>query len=78
MAVPNNTPMIKTSRITIIGGQPCCSRLADTIVVKAIMEPTDKSIPPETITKVMPTAAISRKALSINRLSSTCIEKKPV
>ncbi|MNY63538.1 hypothetical protein D3C86_2005110 [compost metagenome] len=41
------------------------------------MEPTDRSIPPVIMTKVMPTAVISRKALSINRFKNTWSEKKP-
>ena len=37
--------------------------------MKAITEPTDRSIPPEMITKVMPTATMPRKALSVRRLA---------
>jgi hypothetical protein len=51
---------------------------ASTIVVSATTEPTERSIPPETITNVMPIATINRNALSISRSSSTCSEKKPV
>ena len=48
------------------------------MVVNATTEPTDRSMPPDTITNVMPIATISRKALSTSRPSSTCSEKNPV
>ncbi|MNE78031.1 hypothetical protein D3C80_1743970 [compost metagenome] len=35
-------------------------------------------MPPVIITKVMPTAVISKKALSIRRFRNTCNEKKPL
>jgi hypothetical protein len=35
-------------------------------------------MPPDRITKVMPTATMHRKALSIRRFRNTCREKKPV
>jgi hypothetical protein len=41
------------------------------------MEPTERSIPPDKITRVMPVAEIKRKDLSIKRLRSVCREKKP-
>ena len=43
---------------------------------KAITAPTDRSMPPEMTTKVMPTAAMPRKALSVSRLPATRVEKK--
>ena len=48
------------------------------MVVSAITEPTDRSMPPDRITNVMPTATMHRKALSISRLRKTWGEKKPV
>jgi len=36
------------------------------------MEPTDRSMPPVRMTKVMPTTATSRNELSTNRLRNTC------
>jgi hypothetical protein len=48
------------------------------MVVSAITEPTDRSMPPVRMTKLMPTATISRKPLSISRLRNTWGEKKPV
>ncbi|MGF6542648.1 hypothetical protein OKW32_005998 [Paraburkholderia youngii] len=56
----------------------CSDSTAATIVVSATIEPTDRSMPPDTITNVMPIATISRNALSTSRSSSTCHEKKPV
>ena len=47
------------------------------MVDRASTEPTDRSMPPETITKVMPTAITSKKALSINRLKITCVDSRP-
>ena len=62
----------------LIGFERYTDRAADTIVVSATTEPTDRSIPPARITKVMPTATTSRKALSISRLRNTWPLKKPV
>ncbi len=70
--------MASTSGMTTRGLQPWCSTsAAETMVVSAITEPTDRSMPPDRITKVMPTATTMRKALSISRLRNTCAEKKP-
>ena len=44
--------------------------------VNAITEPTERSIPPERITKVMPTAIIPKKALSVRILQITRVEAK--
>ncbi|MEZ5722647.1 MAG: hypothetical protein R3D59_14235 [Paracoccaceae bacterium] len=38
---------------------------------KAITEPTERSIPPDRMTKVIPTAVSPRKALSVRRLATT-------
>ena len=51
--------------------------LARKTPVKAITDPTDRSIPPERLTKVMPTAMIPRKALSVRILQITRVEAKP-
>jgi hypothetical protein len=45
-------------------GIPCARRLAPRIPVKAMTEPTDRSIPPVRITNVRPTARTTRYALS--------------
>ena len=51
--------------------------LARKTPVKAITDPTDRASPPERITKVMPTAMIPRKALSVRILQITRVEAKP-
>ncbi len=48
-----------------------------TTPVSAITAPTDKSIPPDKITKVMPTAAIIKNALSLSKLKNTRELPKP-
>ena len=54
----------------------CCTSAAETMVVSAMTEPTERSMPPEMMTKVIPMAVTSRKALSMKRLRKTCSEKK--
>jgi hypothetical protein len=46
-------------------------------VVSARTEPTDRSIPPEIMTKVIPTPMIMRYALSMKRLKKFWKAKKP-
>ena len=53
-------------------------RLDETIVARASMEPTERSMPPEMITNVIPTARIRRYALSMKRLRKFCAAKNPV
>ncbi len=58
---PSAVPMARTIGITRIGLKCDFSRrLEETIVDRASMEPTDRSMPPEMMTKVIPTARISR------------------
>ena len=73
---PIPDPTRSTMRITSIGGQPALPRDAAIIVDSATTEPTDRSIPPVRITKVMPTASTMRNALSTNRLSTTWPDAK--
>ena len=42
--------------------------------VNAITAPTERSMPPDRMTKVMPTAAMPRKALSVKRLPATRVD----
>ena len=63
-------PVASTAAIERYGGQPSCRVFAAIIVDSATTEPTDRSMPPVRITKVMPTASTIRKALSISRLST--------
>jgi len=79
MNAPNAVPISSTSGMAAIGFQPRCSTsAASTMVVSATTEPTERSIPPDRITNVMPTATMMRKALSISRLRNTWAEKNPV
>jgi hypothetical protein len=50
--------------------------MARNTVVKPITDPTERSIPPEMMTKVMPTATMPRKALSVRRLATTRVDAK--
>src|SRR5471032_3533382 len=79
IAAPYNAPKTSTSgTITHIGQCRCSANTAQRMVVNATTEPTDRSMPPDTITNVMPIATISRNALSTSKPSSTCREKNPV
>ncbi len=58
---PNSPPTTRTSGITNSGGQPCrWTRSAQSMVLSAPTAPTERSMPPVRITKVMPTAITSR------------------
>jgi hypothetical protein len=58
---PSIVPTIRTSGITISGWICDFSiRLDVNIVEKPSMEPTERSIPPDIMTKVIPTLIISR------------------
>ena len=79
MNAPNAVPISSTSGMATMGFHPRCStNAASTMVVSATTEPTERSMPPDRITNVMPTATMMRKALSISRLRKTWAEKKPV
>ena len=75
---PKAQPITSTSGNATSGDIPQKPiALARKTPVKAITDPTDRSIPPERITKVMPTAMIPRKALSVRILQITRVEAKP-
>jgi len=79
MNAPNAVPISSTSGMATMGFQPRCSTsAASTMVVSATTDPTERSMPPDRITNVMPTATMMRKALSISRLRKTWAEKNPV
>ena len=77
MARPSVTPTSSTSAITGTGLHPAASSFAASTPDSATTEPTERSMPPVRITKVIPTASTMRKALSTNRLSTTCAAKNP-
>ena len=57
---PIAAPVSSITGATTADGRPSRMRLAPSIPVKAITAPTDRSIPPVRMTKVIPTARISR------------------
>jgi len=59
---PNEAPSRRARAITAAGFTPWrSSRLAESMVVSAIIEPTERSIPPERMTNVIPMAVMTRK-----------------
>ena len=75
-SAPNPTPNAIIIAPDARGCQPSVSSRAMTIPTKPIIEPTDRSMPPERITKVDPIAAMMMKALSVRRSPSTCVDRK--
>ena len=75
MAAPKAVEMASTAQKAIIGLTPRLPTMTATkTLVNAITEPIDRSMPPDRITKVMPTAAMPRKALSVSRLPITRVD----
>ena len=78
MKAPKAQPITSTSGKAISGDIPQKPiALARKTPVKAIADPTERSMPPERITNVMPTAIMPRKALSVRILQMTRVEAKP-
>ena len=60
-------------------GQPACRAIADKALTIASVEPTDRSMPPVVMTRVIATAAISVGALWRSTLSMlACVRKLSV
>ena len=79
MPPPSAAPASNASVHATAGGNPRpLISVAMKIDVKPMTAPIDKSIPPEKITRVIPIAAIPRKALSANRPTITRAEKNPL
>ena len=77
MAAPNRAATPSARAKAASGGTPQRSiATARNTLVKPITEPIERSMPPETITKVMPTATMPRKALSVRRLPTTRVDRK--
>ena len=75
---PINAP--KAQPITSTSGKATSGEIPQKPIALARKTPVkaiDRSIPPERITKVMPTAMIPRKALSVRILQITRVEAKP-
>ena len=65
---PNTTPITNINGITTAGLAPFLSKAAEAVEVKAIMPPTERSIPPVRITSVIPIETNSKLPLLMNRL----------
>ncbi|CAB4926512.1 unannotated protein [freshwater metagenome] len=78
MTVPSTAPHSNTTAMTSSGGQPNCSVRAAIIVDSATTDPTERSIPPVRMTKVIPTARTMRNELSISSDRNTCGSAKPL
>ena len=74
--MPNNDPRTIASRIAQQAFTPQSIIFAISMPVKAMTEPTDKSMPPERITTIAPMDATPRYALSCNRFRKTRKEPK--
>ena len=76
MTVPNSAPISREAEIAANGCTPFPTKDAIRILVNATTAPTDRSMPPERMTNVAPTAATPRKALSPTRFTPTRSEPK--
>ncbi len=75
MAAPKAVAIVSAMKKAVSGCMPYqVTSTAIRTLVKPMTEPTDRSMPPERITKVMPTAAMPRNALSVSRLPRTRVE----
>jgi hypothetical protein len=77
MSRPKVVPVSSTRAITTEGFHPASRSAAAIIIERATTDPTERSIPPVRMTKVMPTASTIRKVLSMRRLRKTCPDRKP-
>ena len=77
MPAPKAAPITSTSGIASSGLTPRGPiSMARNTPVKAMTAPTDRSMPPERMTKVMPTATIPKKALSVRILQMIRVDRK--
>ena len=73
IVAPNAMPMSSIRAITSHGSMPLPRRrAAEATVVRATTPPTDRSIPPDTMTKVIPMALMSRNGIARSMLRKTC------
>ena len=75
-SAPNSAPKHSIIAAEASGCQPTASRLAITTPTKPIIEPIDRSMPPERMTKVVPMAAMMMNALSARMSPRTRVERK--
>ena len=67
---PTSEPSSTMITITRYGFQPAWASIMPATLLNAITAPTDRSIPPVRITKVRPTAMMTRCELLISRFDS--------
>jgi hypothetical protein len=78
MPVPKSAPTASTAGTAMTPGSRHFSKAsASRTLTRPTTAPTDRSIPPERITKVSPMAAMPRKELSEKKLSRTRSEANP-
>ncbi len=77
IVAPMTMPIASMRSITTHGSHSPRSSAAEATVVSAMTPPTDRSIPPDRITKVMPIALIRRNGLARKRLRNTCGSRIP-
>ena len=70
ITAPNSRPITSISGMTSHGSHPSVSSAAEATVVSATTPPTDRSIPPEMITRPSPTTRMSRNGVVVNRLKN--------
>ena len=75
-SAPNRSPNASIIAAEASGCQPARSRLAITTPTKPIIEPIERSMPPDRMTKVVPIAAVMMKALSARMSPSTSVDRK--
>jgi len=73
---PKPAPNTSISAAEASGCQPKPSSLAITTPTKPIIEPIERSMPPERMTKLAPIAAMMRNALSSRMSPSTKLDRK--
>ena len=59
MTAPHATPTAIDAAMAIGNGCPSCSSVPSTTPATATIDPTDRSIPPDRMTNVMPTATMA-------------------
>ena len=73
---PSSEPTRIDSGMTTAGRPALLEQVAASTPDRAATAPTDRSMPPVRMTKVMPTAMTMRKALLMNRLEMTAPDRK--
>ena len=78
IVAPMAMPMTSMRPMTTHGSMPSPRRrAAEATVVRATTPPTDRSIPPDRMTNVMPIALMSRNGAARKRFRKTCGSRMP-